>query len=151
MSWLEENIGEGYQQVVIGFSVFIIGALLGWMEAADNVMSASDVYMPAVIMLSGAMVTMLGLSFGTENEEDRTDDLMNAFYSLVREYVDAAIEVNWTNHLKTQERQYRPIRPASIRVTEPHRGCPRYRLGSIQRHPLTSEYLGDIPSCRLEL
>ncbi|MBT3476496.1 MAG: hypothetical protein HN458_00940 [Euryarchaeota archaeon] len=82
MSWLEENIGEGYQQVIIGFSVFIIGALLGWMEAADNVMSASDVYMPAVIMLSGAMVTMLGLSFGTENEEDRTDDLMNAINEL---------------------------------------------------------------------
>jgi hypothetical protein len=82
MSWLEEYIGEGYQQVIIGFSVFIIGALLGWMEAADNVMSASDVYMPAVIMLSGAMVTMLGLSFGTENEEDRTDDLMNAINEL---------------------------------------------------------------------
>ena len=82
MSWLEENIGEGYQQVVIGFSVFIIGALLGWMEAADSVMSASDVYMPAVIMLSGAMVTMLGLSFGTESEEDRTDDLMNAINEL---------------------------------------------------------------------
>tara|TARA_B110000305_G_scaffold60660_1_gene67288 strand:- start:877 stop:1164 length:288 start_codon:yes stop_codon:yes gene_type:complete len=82
MSWLEENIGEGYQQVVIGFTVFIIGALLGWMEAADNVMSASDVYMPAVIMLSGAMVTMLGLSFGTDSEEDRTDDLMNAINDL---------------------------------------------------------------------
>ncbi len=82
MSWLEENIGEGYQQVVIGFSVFIIGALLGWMEAADNIMTASDVYMPAVIMLSGAMVTMLGLSFGTDSEEDRTDDLMNAINEL---------------------------------------------------------------------
>lgn len=51
-------------------------------EAADSVMSASDVYMPAVIMLSGAMVTMLGLSFGTESEEDRTDDLMNAINEL---------------------------------------------------------------------
>ena len=82
MSWLEENIGEGYQQVIIGFTVFIIGALLGWMEAADNIMSASDVYMPAVIMLTGAMVTMLGLSFGTDSEEDRTDDLMNAINEL---------------------------------------------------------------------
>ena len=82
MSWLEENIGEGYQQVVIGFAVFIIGAILGWMEAADNMMSASDVYMPAVIMLSGAMVTMLGLSFGTDHEDDRTDDLMNAINEL---------------------------------------------------------------------
>tara|TARA_B110000902_G_C14151602_1_gene529746 strand:+ start:784 stop:1083 length:300 start_codon:yes stop_codon:yes gene_type:complete len=82
MSWLEENIGEGYQQVVIGFTVFIIGAVLGWMQAADGMMTASDVYMPAVIMLSGAMVTMLGLSFGTESEEDRTDDLMNAINEL---------------------------------------------------------------------
>tara|TARA_B110000902_G_scaffold168233_1_gene191890 strand:- start:188 stop:475 length:288 start_codon:yes stop_codon:yes gene_type:complete len=82
MSWLEENIGEGYQQVVIGFAVFIIGAILGWREAADNMMSASDVYLPAVIMLSGAMVTMLGLSFGTNHEDDRTDDLMNAINEL---------------------------------------------------------------------
>ncbi len=82
MSWLEENIGEGYQQVVIGFTVFIIGAVLGWMQAADGMMTASDVYMPAVIMLSGAMVTMLGLSFGTDSEEDRTDDLMNAINEL---------------------------------------------------------------------
>ena len=82
MSWLEENIGEGYQQVVVGFSIFIIGAILGWMQAADDMMTAADVYMPAVVMLSGAMVTMLGLSFGTDSEEDRTDDLMNAINEL---------------------------------------------------------------------
>tara|TARA_B100000459_G_scaffold147207_1_gene115770 strand:+ start:2417 stop:2704 length:288 start_codon:yes stop_codon:yes gene_type:complete len=82
MSWLEENIGEGYQQVVIGFTVFIIGAVMGWMEAANGQMTAAEVYMPAVIMLSGAMVTMLGLSFGTDSEEDRTDDLMNAINDL---------------------------------------------------------------------
>tara|TARA_B100001142_G_scaffold329830_1_gene394599 strand:+ start:1086 stop:1373 length:288 start_codon:yes stop_codon:yes gene_type:complete len=82
MSWLEENIGEGYQQVVVGFSIFIIGAILGWMQAADDMMTAADVYMPAVVMLSGAMITMLGLSFGTDSEEDRTDDLMNAINEL---------------------------------------------------------------------
>ena len=82
MSWLEENIGEGYQQVVVGFSIFIIGAILGWMQAADDMLSAADVYMPAVVMLSGAMITMLGLSFGTDSEEDRTDDLMNAINEL---------------------------------------------------------------------
>ncbi len=82
MSWLEENIGEGYQQVIIGFAVFIIGALIGWMEAANGQMTAAEVYMPAVIMLSGAMVTMLGLSFGTGHEDDRTDDLMNAINEL---------------------------------------------------------------------
>ena len=82
MSWLEENIGEGYQQVVVGFSIVIIGAILGWMQAADDMMTAADVYMPAVVMLSGAMITMLGLSFGTDSEEDRTDDLMNAINEL---------------------------------------------------------------------
>lgn len=82
MSWLEENIGEGYQQVIIGFAVFIIGALIGWMEAANGQMTAAEVYMPAVIMLSGAMVTMLGLSFGTGHEDDRSDDLMNAINEL---------------------------------------------------------------------
>jgi hypothetical protein len=52
------------------------------MQAADDMMSAADVYMPAVVMLSGAMITMLGLSFGTDSEEDRTDDLMNAINEL---------------------------------------------------------------------
>ena len=52
------------------------------MQAADDMMTAADVYMPAVVMLSGAMITMLGLSFGTDSEEDRTDDLMNAINEL---------------------------------------------------------------------
>ena len=29
MSWLEENIGEGYQQVIVGVVLFIIGATMG--------------------------------------------------------------------------------------------------------------------------
>ena len=38
MGWIEENIGEGYQQVIIGVLLFIVGAAMGWMEAADDVM-----------------------------------------------------------------------------------------------------------------
>ncbi len=82
MGWIEENIGEGYQQVIIGVLLFIVGAAMGWMEAADDMMSAADVYVPALLMLSGAMVTLLGISFGTGHEDDRTNDLMDAINDL---------------------------------------------------------------------
>ena len=45
-------------------------------------MTASDVYWPAFTMLAGAMITMLGISFGTDHEDDRTDDLMAAINEL---------------------------------------------------------------------
>jgi hypothetical protein len=82
MGWIEENIGEGYQQVIIGVLLFIAGAAMGWLEAADDVMTAADVYLPSLLMLSGGMVTLLGLSFGTDHEDDRTNDLMDAINEL---------------------------------------------------------------------
>ena len=33
-------------------------------------------------MLSGAMITMLGISFGTNSEDDRTNDLQDAIMEL---------------------------------------------------------------------
>ena len=82
MSWLEENIGEGYQQVIVGVVLFIIGATMGWLESVDGAMTAADVYVPSLLMLSGAMVTLLGISFGTSHEDDRTNDLMDAINDL---------------------------------------------------------------------
>ena len=41
-----------------------------------------DLFISAVIMLSGAMITMLGISFGTDNEDDRTNDLQDAITEL---------------------------------------------------------------------
>ncbi len=78
---LEETLGSGYQQIIIGFVVFIIGAIWGGIMADDS-MTASDVYWPAFTMLAGAMITMLGISFGTEQEDDRTNDLMDAINEL---------------------------------------------------------------------
>ena len=78
---LEETLGSGYQQIIIGFIVFIIGAIWGGIQADGN-MTASDVYWPAFTMLAGAMITMLGISFGTDHEDDRTDDLMAAINEL---------------------------------------------------------------------
>ena len=82
MGWLEENIGEGYQQVIVGVVLFIIGATMGWLESVDGAMTAADVYVPSLLMLSGAMVTLLGISFGTGHEDDRTNDLMHAINEL---------------------------------------------------------------------
>ena len=78
---LEETLGSGYQQIIIGFIVFIIGAIWGGIQADGN-MTASDVYWPAFTMLAGAMITMLGISFGTDHEDDRTEDLMAAINEL---------------------------------------------------------------------
>tara|TARA_B100001250_G_C19745398_1_gene765067 strand:- start:521 stop:820 length:300 start_codon:yes stop_codon:yes gene_type:complete len=77
MSGLEETLGSGYQQIVIGFVVFIIGAFWGGIQA-DGSMTASDIYWPALTMLAGGMITLLGISFGTDNEDDRTNDLKDA-------------------------------------------------------------------------
>ena len=41
-----------------------------------------DLFVSAVIMLSGAMITLLGVSFGTDNEDDRTNDLQDAISEL---------------------------------------------------------------------
>ena len=48
---------------------------------ADEI-NLKDLFTSAVIMLSGAMITMLGISFGTDNEDDRTNDLQDAITEL---------------------------------------------------------------------
>jgi len=81
MSELEEKLGPGYQQIIIGLLLFIAGALWGGMAAVDG-MKAEDVYWPSVVMLSGAMITLLGTTFGTDKEDDRSNDLNDAIAEL---------------------------------------------------------------------
>ncbi len=81
MSELEEILGPGYQQIIIGLLIFIAGALWGGMAAVDG-MKAEDVYWPSVVMLSGAMITLLGTTFGTDREDDRSNDLNDAIAEL---------------------------------------------------------------------
>ncbi len=81
MSELENTLGSGYQQIIIGFVVFIVGAFWGGIQA-DGSMTASDIYWPALTMLAGGMITLLGISFGTDKEDDRTNDLMDAINEL---------------------------------------------------------------------
>ena len=81
MSSMEEQLGKGYQQMMIGLIVFIVGAIWGGMQAKDG-MVAEDVYWPAVMMLSGAMVVLLGTTFGTDHEDDRSNDLGDAINEL---------------------------------------------------------------------
>ena len=52
------------------------------MLASGEEIDLKDLFISAVIMLSGAMITMLGISFGTDNEDDRTNDLQDAITEL---------------------------------------------------------------------
>jgi len=78
---MEEQLGKGYQQMMIGLIIFIAGAIWGGMIATDG-MVAEDIYWPAVMMLSGAMITLLGTTFGTDLEDDRSNDLSDAIMEL---------------------------------------------------------------------
>ena len=82
MSGLEEKLGPGHQQIVLGLLIFAAGALWGIMIASGDELNLQDLFISAVIMLSGAMITMLGISFGTDNEDDRTNDLQDAITEL---------------------------------------------------------------------
>ncbi|MFL2961427.1 MAG: hypothetical protein ACJZ2K_00385 [Candidatus Poseidoniaceae archaeon] len=82
MSGLEEKLGPGHQQIILGLLIFAAGALWGIMLANGEDTDLKDLFVSAVIMLSGAMITLLGISFGTDNEEDRTNDLQDAIAEL---------------------------------------------------------------------
>ena len=82
MSGLEEKLGPGHQQIILGLLIFAAGALWGVMLANGEDTDLKDLFVSAVIMLSGAMITLLGVSFGTDNEEDRTTDLQDAIADL---------------------------------------------------------------------
>jgi len=82
MSGLEEKLGPGHQQIILGLLIFAAGALWGVMIANGEDTNLKDLFVSAVIMLSGAMITLLGVSFGTDNEDDRTNDLQDAISEL---------------------------------------------------------------------
>ena len=82
MSKMEEKLGPGHQQIVIGLLIFVAGALWGVMLANGDEINLRDLITSSVIMLSGAMITMLGISFGTDKEDDRTNDLQDAIMEL---------------------------------------------------------------------
>ena len=82
MSGLEEKLGPGHQQIILGLLIFAAGALWGIMLASGEEIDFKDLFVSAVIMLSGAMITLLGVSFGTDNEDDRTNDLQDAINDL---------------------------------------------------------------------
>lgn len=82
MSNLEEKLGPGHQQIILGLLIFAAGAIWGVLIANADEISLKDLYMSAVVMLSGAMITLLGMTFGTDHEDDRTGDLNDAIAEL---------------------------------------------------------------------
>ena len=82
-SILEDKLGPGHQQIVLGLLIFASGALWGIMLASgDGDIDLADLYVSAVVMLSGAMITLLGISFGSGNELDETSDLKDTITEL---------------------------------------------------------------------
>ncbi|MGB1589129.1 MAG: hypothetical protein ACPHDO_02180 [Candidatus Poseidoniaceae archaeon] len=94
MSDLEEKLGPGHQQIVLGLLIFAAGAIWGVLIANGDETSLKDLYMSAVVMLSGAMVTLLGMTFGTGHEEDRTNDLQDAIAELTTMLSNLQSKVN---------------------------------------------------------
>ena len=94
MSDLEEKLGPGHQQIVLGLLIFAAGAIWGVLIANGDKTSLKDLYMSAVVMLSGAMVTLLGMTFGTGHEEDRTNDLQDAIAELTTMLSNLQSKVN---------------------------------------------------------
>ena len=82
MSGLEEKLGPGHQQIVLGLLIFTVWCAMGYNASKWRRKCLKDLFISAVIMLSGAMITMLGISFGTDNEDDRTNDLQDAIAEL---------------------------------------------------------------------
>ena len=94
MSDLEQKLGPGHQQIVLGLLIFAAGAIWGVLIANGDETSLKDLYMSAVVMLSGAMVTLLGMTFGTGHEEDRTNDLQDAIAELTTMLSNLQSKVN---------------------------------------------------------
>lgn len=82
MSNMKETLGPGHQQIVIGLLIFAAGALWGFLLASSDSPELKDLFVSSVVMLSGAMITLLGISFGTDSEDDRTNDLQDAITEL---------------------------------------------------------------------
>jgi len=94
MSDLEQKLGPGHQQIVLGLLIFAAGAIWGVLIANGDETSLKDLYMSAVVMLSGAMITLLGMTFGTGHEEDRTNDLQDAIAELTSMLANLQSKVN---------------------------------------------------------
>ena len=85
------------QQIIIGMIIFFLGALWGGANAGEG-MEAYDVFWPAVVMLTGAMITLLGTTFGTNHIHDRNTDLHDAIHKLTEQinHMRAKLDVNDT-------------------------------------------------------
>jgi len=94
MSDLEQKLGPGHQQIVLGLLIFAAGAIWGVLIANGDETSLKDLYMSAVVMLSGAMITLLGMTFGTGHDEDRTNDLQDAIAELTSMLANLQSKVN---------------------------------------------------------
>ena len=84
------------QQIIIGMIIFFLGALWGGANAGEG-MQAYDVFWPAVVMLTGAMITLLGTTFGTNHIHDRNTDLHDAIHKLTEQLNNMRAKLDGTD------------------------------------------------------
>ncbi len=61
----EEKLGPGHNQIKIGLVLFVVGAGYGGLAATGGTIELADVFWSSVMMLAGAMIALLGISFGS--------------------------------------------------------------------------------------
>lgn len=71
---LEETLGDGWRQVLGGLGLFLVGAI--WGGVAET--SIEGMFWPLVVMMLGALVSILGMSLGTGGAHGEAFDLKNA-------------------------------------------------------------------------
>lgn len=61
----EEKLGPGHNQIKIGFVLFLVGAGYGGLAATGGTIEINDIFWSSLMMIAGAMITLLGISFGS--------------------------------------------------------------------------------------
>ena len=92
MSSLEQKLGPGHQQIVLGLLIFSAGAIWGVLISNEVDSSLKDLFMSAVVMLSGAIIILLGcLAFNVDSAglKNSIDELKEMVSNLQSQHSDS--------------------------------------------------------------
>jgi len=61
----EEKLGPGHNQIKIGLVLFLVGAGYGGLATTGGTIEIGDIFWSGLMMIGGAMIVLLGISFGS--------------------------------------------------------------------------------------